>query len=244
MKKLFVCLMIACMLLSGCALAEDLGIQIIPNEITIENNGELSLDDLQLGPIYSLGNDALMIPQEFLTVDFFAQFGENGDYSVSDNYRSNGPMVVYSETDSECSVYSKRYNDAFWCESGDNASFLWFRVDMTNTNSEIENLTDLITVQAVYRDEFKFGGWIRQVDYTKFSANTSNGGVTRMGFENSLYPMQVVMNPSKVEPAGFMTTSTYILGCTLPNYVIEDKESPLRLEFTVGEHEMTYHIRK
>ena len=218
-------------------------LQPVTNEITIENNGELSLDDLQLGPIYSLGNDALMIPQEFLTVDCFAQFGESGDYSTDSLYYT-GTDCVFSYADSLCKNWDFRYVDAAWCESGDNASFLWFRVDMTNTNNEIENLTDLITVQAVYRDEFKFGGWIRQVDYTKFSANTSNGGVTRMGFDNSLYPMQVVMNPSKAEPAGFMTTSTYILGCTLPDYVIKDKESPLRLEFTVGEHEMTYHIRK
>ena len=52
------------------------------------------------------------------------------------------------------------------------------------------------------------------------------------------------MNSTKTEVVDVMYTGTYASGCTLPNYVIEDKKSPLRIEISMDGNELTYHIRK
>ena len=58
------------------------------------------------------------------------------------------------------------------------------------------------------------------------------------------YSSEIVMNPKKTEAVDVMYTGTYAFGCTLPNYVIEDKKSPLRIEISMDGNELTYHIRK
>lgn len=249
MKKVLSGVMAFLMLFSF-AYAEDLGVQIIGGQQTTTSE-PLSLDNIQMNGIYVL-DGAIAVPQEFLVVDCFAQFRNNDDYSYSsDSYQQyNGrrsgsnPAIVFSYSSSKCENGSWRYNDAGWADSGDGYQFLWLRTDVTNTNSEIENLTPVITVKVVYADEYEFGGWIRQIDYSKISRNYSDGCVTRYGYEKDQHPAQIVMHPDKVEAVGPMQTGNYVFGCTLPNYVITDEETPLRMIIIIDGNEITYNIRK
>ncbi len=251
MLALFTCALLLCM---TCAYAEDLGIQVIGGNTTTDTT-PVSLDDLQLNTIYPIDGYAIVVPQEFLFVDFFAQFKKDeGDHiytrtkNCSDNdyywYQECDSSIVYASASNALYSNDWRYAYANWQESGSGAQFAWFRIDITNTNESIEDMTKNISVKYVYRDEFEFGGWIRLIDYSRILMDYSDGCVTRYGYELNMHPAQIVVHPDNNATIGYMTTGNYVLGCTLPNYVVEDTKAPLRIEIKLGDNELTYHIRK
>lgn len=252
MKKIFVlAVIVAFLAFVTVACAEDLGVQIIGGEQnTNKEEVALSLDDLQMHAIYTVDNDAIVVPQEFLTVDFFAQFKKDvGDslYTRSGKYagrNESNSSYVYATSNRNTEEHHWRYASAKWQESGSGTQFAWFRTDITNTNESIANMTSNISVKCVYRDEYEFGGWIRMIDYSSILMDYSDGSVSRNGYELAMHPAQIVLHPDNSQPVGFMETGNYVFGCTLPNYVVEDKESALRMEVSIGETVLTYHIRK
>ncbi len=243
MKKLLVCLMIACMLLSGCALAEDYGIQMI--DLSQTEAVPMSLDDIQLNMSYTLDGYAIFQPKEFKYVDCFAQFGDKEDYSIF-RYEDPSYSHVFSHSESNRDYHSWRYTDASWIDSGETADFLWLLTDITNLQQTGINYPDETEVKVFYQDNYQFDGWICQIvyDHMEYRDGYGNRGVARYGFDKSEYPNEITMNKAKNEPIEMMYTGTYAIGCTLPNFVVTDKASPLRLEIKLGDNTLTYHIRK
>ena len=247
MKKMLAILFALSMMWSASfVLAEDLGVQIIGSDAAAAI--PMSLDDMQLGTSYTLDGYAIVLPKEMKMVDCFAQFGENEDYSVyrtgSLNYEETSYLPVYCHSQSAFKETSWRYVDAVWMDSGNSAEFLWPLMDVTNLQKSGVEFTEEATIKVLYQDDYEFNGWIRQIVYDHMEAQYGDKGLSRYGYEKEAYPNEIVMNPVKVEVIDMMYTGTYAFGCTLPNYVIEDKMAPLRIEIQLGENDLTYHIRK
>ena len=248
MKKFFVLVVIVALFASmAVANAEDLGVQVIGdnNAATVA----VSLDDMQIGTSYTLDGYAVVVPKELKTIECFAQFGEKEDYRVYQVNMYDGSVdksyaPVYCHSGSKHQFNSWRYADAAWMDSGESADFVWLLMDVTNLQKSGVEFTEEVTVKVVYQDDYEFNGWIRQIVYDHMEAQNGNKGLSRYGYEKDDYPNEIVMNPVKVEAIDMMYTGTYAFGCTLPNYVIEDKKAPLRIEIQLGENDLTYHIRK
>lgn len=241
MKKLLACLMIACMLLSGCALAEDYGIQMI--DLSQTEAVPMSLDDIQINMSYTLDGYAIFQPKEFKFVDCFAQFGEKGDYSAY-NHDAVTYAAVFCHSASQLVNSSWRYRDAAWIDSGETADFLWLLTDITNLQQTGVNFPDEVDIKVYYQDNYQFDGWICQIIYDHMEYQNGDRGLSRYGFDKSRYPNEITMHETKNEPIEMLYTGTYAIGCTLPNFVVTDKASPLRLEIKLGDNTLTYHIRK
>lgn len=215
------------------AYAEDLGIQVIggPNAATQTQ----SLDDIQVGTTYTLDGFAKVTPVEYLVVDYFGQFNKDANYGSTDI--AVGDSRVYY--DSKCLGYnnwSGYYNDASWQESGMNAEFIWLKVDVVNLQKSPVSFMKDMSVKIVYDGEYEFAGWVRQINYDynincyRKNSNTKGGGT-------------VVMNPANEEAINPMYTGTYVIGCTLPNSVFEDK-APLNIEIDIAGNQLTYQVKK
>ena len=240
MKKLIAIIVLMIMLLGVTAMAEDLGVHVInPNA----NAQPLTLDDLKLGAIYTLDEYAEITPVEFQVVDFFAQFKKDANYSsVGGNQYAHSNHVYVDNLNGDW-YGNWRWWDAYWNDSGVNAEFVWFMMDVTNFQKKDVNYVEDITVKVVYQDDYEFAGWVRQVNYDYINYGAQGRDIKRYQWDTK-HPNVVVLDPANVEPIGMMYTGTYVFGATLPNTVIEDTESPLRMVITIGGNEMTYHIRK
>ena len=241
MKKFLALALLAVMLTSlSLAHAEDLGVQMIgPNTGIVPD----SIDDMKLGSTYTLDGYATIRPQDFLIVDYFAQFGEKEEYGVFWNSNWNIWQVA-SYSSSKFEYGSCRFNDAEWKESGNNAQFYWLTMDVTNRQKKAVNFIEEASVKIIYQDEYEFTGWVRQIDPDVMSKSETNYGTSRLNGDKNDYPNVVVLNPAKTHPIDMMYTGHYVFGCTIPNFVVEDKKSPLRMEIKLGDSELTYHIIK
>ena len=212
------------------AYAEDLGIQVIggPNAATQTQ----SLDDIQVGTTYTLDGFAKVTPVEYLVVDYFAQFNKDADYTnIPHGY---GASHVYFE--SPIHTYDDYYKDASWQDSGMNAEFIWLKLDITNLQKEPISFMKNIEVKVTYDGEYEFAGWVRQINYDYNIICYRYGSTTKGG-------ATIVMNPANEEAINPMYTGTYVIGCTLPNSVFEDK-APLNIEIDIAGNQLTYQVKK
>lgn len=232
MKKLMAIVLMLSVLLSTVAIAEDLGIQVIGDQ----NTGSLTLDDIQLGQTYSLDDYARVIPVEFQIVDYFAQFNKDADRYAVDDYNKDSSKVYYEEKALK-GDWAYAYKQAIWQDSGSSADFMWLKLDVINRQKTPISFMEDITVKVIYADDYEFAGWVRQINYDYNEICYRYGMQTAGG-------KTVVLNPANEQEIGMMYTGTYVIGCTLPNTVVEDKSSPLRIEIMLGSHQLTYHIRK
>ena len=246
MKKLLSMVLVVIMVvILSLANAEDLGIQIIDG-LDSEVNA-MSFDDMKLGTSYTLDSYAIVTIKELKTVDCFAQFGESGEFGV---YRGDWGGIntsyapVYSYSDSKHENNSWKYVDASWMDSGESADFIWVLTDITNLKKAPVDFTEEASVKIIYQDEYEFNGWIRQIVYDHMEAQNGDKSVSRYGYDTSVYPTEIVMNPNIVEAIEMMYTGTYVFGCTLPNYVVNDKKGSLKMVIEIGGNELTYIIRK
>ena len=241
MKRMRIALVVISMLMICAASAEDLGVQVIggPDMPMMTE----SLDDLQLGQSYTIDGYAKIKPVEFQIADYFAQFNKDADYAnVHGDAQSNDQQVFvdhYSDND----YYNWRWWDAAWKDSGMNADFAWFMMDVTNLQKKTVDFTENVAVKVVYQDEYEFAGWVRQVNYDYINYGAEGRNVYRPGRETPA-PNVVVLDPENVEPIDMMYTGTYVFGATLPNSVIEDTHSPMQMIITLDGNELTYNIRK
>ncbi|MBQ1311333.1 MAG: hypothetical protein IIY55_05720 [Blautia sp.] len=222
------------------AYAGDLSVVMIGEETAADT---VSLDDIKLGTVYPIDGYASIMPIEFFYYDFFAQFGESGDYSAVNRGGWNMDVVA-SYSDSHMSSDSWRFTDAGWMESGDNAQFAWLAMDITNLQKTPVDFIEEISVKVTYKEEYEFIGWIRQIDTDLIDKSTSDRGVRRSVGNPEDYPNTIVLNPGKTHDIDMLYTGHYIIGCTLPNYVVSDTKSPLYLEINLGGNELTYKINK
>ena len=117
-------------------------------------------------------------------------------------------------------------------------------MDVTNRQKKAVNFIEEASVKIIYQDEYEFTGWVRQIDPDVMSKSETNYGTSRLNGDKNDYPNVVVLNPAKTHPIDMMYTGHYVFGCTIPNFVVEDKKSPLRMEIKLGDSELTYHIIK
>lgn len=219
-------LLLALSMSSACA--DDLGIQVIggPNAATQTQ----SLDDIQVGTTYTLDGFAKVTPVEYLVVDYFGQFNKDANYSRTFTDYNNRDYVYYRTNLIDYLV------DASWQDSGMNAEFVWLKLDITNLQKEPISFMKNIEVKVTYDGEYEFAGWVRQINYDyniicyRRNSNTRGGGT-------------VVMNPANEEAINPMYTGTYVIGCTLPNSVFEDK-APLNIEIDIAGNQLTYQVKK
>ena len=219
-------LLLALSMSSACA--DDLGIQVIggPNAATQTQ----SLDDIQVGTTYTLDGFAKVTPVEYLVVDYFGQFHKDANYSRTFTDYNNRDYVYYRTNLIDYLV------DASWQDSGMNAEFVWLKLDITNLQKEPISFMKNIEVKVTYDGEYEFAGWVRQINYDyniicyRRNSNTRGGGT-------------VVMNPANEEAINPMYTGTYVIGCTLPNSVFEDK-APLNIEIDIAGNQLTYQVKK
>lgn len=226
MLTMVLALLLALSMSSACA--DDLGIQVIggPNAATQTQ----SLDDIQVGTTYTLDGFAKVTPVEYLVVDYFGQFNKDANYSRTFTDYNNRDYVYYRTNLIDYLV------DASWQDSGMNAEFVWLKLDITNLQKEPISFMKNIEVKVTYDGEYEFAGWVRQINYDyniicyRRNSNTRGGGT-------------VVMNPANEEAINPMYTGTYVIGCTLPNSVFEDK-APLNIEIDIAGNQLTYQVKK
>lgn len=124
-------------------------------------------------------------------------------------------------TDSVIGINTTSFN--YSVDSGTEADFVYIRFDMRNLAKKAANLLRTMTVKVIYDDEYEYYGFAVQYDYersTKFYAR---------------YDMP---------PIASLYTGHFGLFCAVPNAVVADTESPLRMIITINGHEFTYNIRK
>lgn len=235
MKKVLSFVLLAVLLASlTVAHAEDLDVQMIGGDTFATT--PMSLDDIQLGKTYTVDGYAKFTPVEALFVDYFAQFNKDADYGdVYRNYGEHG--TVYYQEQALKRDYADYYKQASWKDSGLNADFFWLRLDITNAQKKTVKFMDEATVKVVYDDEYEFNGWIRQANFDynthvyRYGSDTTGGAFA-------------VLDPANEEGVDMMYTGIYIFGCTLPNSVVADTKTPLRMEISIGGNDLTYNIRK
>lgn len=236
MLALFACALLLCMTIAH---AEDLGVQVIGGQNAAPE--VLTLDDMQLGERYEIDGYARVLPMSFAYQDFFAQYSKGKPGSNTTNTVSAGDIsssAVYYWYDGSGYYDDKcNYTNMAWCDSGKNADYAWLHVDLVNRSLSEKEFTAEITVKVVYDDLYEFGGWVRQYDENHASR------VLRYNWNTAHPAERAFLHPEDKLAVAPMYTGHYILGCTLPNEVINGTE-PLRMEIKLGDNELTYHIRK
>ena len=232
MKKVLLVVVLAVLMTVSSVFAQDLGIQIIGGPAIDIESEPISLDDLQIDASYRLDEYAILYVLSFDFYDSFAQYNKDNS---GNNYAG------WTGGDNPSNVHLDKSGDYFkyagWKDSGTGADFAFLLIDLVNLQKKDYNFFDDISVKVIYDDEYEFGGWVRQFnqDYQQT--------VNRKAYSGKFFAGGVAIDPANEEPIGQMYRGSYAIGCTLPNYVVEGKE-PLRMEITLGDNELTYHIRK
>lgn len=153
----------------------------------------------------------------------FADDGEKmtvDDVKFGTAYKIKGFGVV---TFTEFSFIDKmNVQDVSNIESGNEADVAYLKADIRNLGKKEAKFKGTFSVRAVYDDEYDYSGFAGQFDYDR----------TNRVYLNQDFPI------------GPMYTGHYGFFCALPNFVVQDKTSPLRMIITINGHEFTYNIRK
>ena len=245
MKNIFAMLLVFSMLLGfTAAMAQDLGVQLIGGD----NSGmeTLNLDDVQIGQTYEIGGYARITPVEYKVVDMFPAFetGSVGD-STTNKSCDWGPsadagLVFYGYD--YCPLF---YEKILWQNSGKNADFAWLQLDITNLQKQPVDFMAEMSVKGIYLDEYEYKGWVRQLNYDyDLTRKKSGGNEEDYGPADYGTLIRAAISPDDAEEIDMVYTGHYIIGCTLPNAVFEDKNGSLRIIVEIGGNEITYNIRK
>ena len=241
MKKLIALIALMITLLSVTAMAEDLGVQIIGAPAAKQQ--QLTLEDMQLGETYVIDGYAKITPVECMFTDFYAQFNKNANYHATYGYGTPNANWVYGEhTDSDWGD-DWHLTEAYWVNSGLNADYVWLMLDLTNLQKTSVSYDAGATVKVIYRDDYVYEGWIRQVNYDHLKINTTPYDIYRYSITSG-YPKVVVLSTVNSEPIDMMYKGTYAFIAKLPNYIVRDTESPLQMVITLDGNELIYNIRK
>ena len=234
MKKIFALALVFVIAVVACASADDLDVQVISRKTTAsEESDSMNFDDVTFGKAYKIKGYASINLLGFKFVNVYAQW-DNGKGKDSLSGWAGGRKRHYVNADKE---YDKGYHYCQWKESGKEAEFAWLKSDILNLQKTASSFMTDITVKVIYNDEYEYNGWIRQFNY-----DYSKSELYRYQ-ENGLIGWPVCLSPSDEMPISPMYKGHYAFGCTLPNYVVQDKDSPLRMEITIGGHKLTYNIR-
>lgn len=230
MKKTVLIIVIMLLLsLTVDSLGGDLGVQVIGgSNFQME---PLSLDDMKLEKTYTIPGYARITATSFSFNDVFVQYAQ-GKAGNNEHGGSNPGTVWYKS-------YGGCFNYILWQESGTDADFAAFYMDITNLQKEDVAYIPQITVKVVFDDDYVFNGWVRQFDY---NYDTSRDSSTAEDRHYGTF-IRAALDPADEESIGMMYTGHFMFGCTLPNEVVIGKE-PLRMEINLGGNELIYNIRK
>lgn len=128
-------------------------------------------------------------------------------------------------TPTEYTVEDKFYNDGNIENSGNTAEYAILYFSLMNQKTEtVDFNAEISSIVVTYNEKYQYAGW-------SFQRNADLSD-TKMGLSSS--------HQFGIDP---MYEGLYMVGCTLPNAVIEGTE-PLVLTFKIGENEVTYNIRE
>ena len=211
--------------------AGSLEVQLIdPNNGPVES---LDLDDMKLEQSYEIGGYAIIRPLSYTFYDSFAQYNKD----AAGNNRTDGTSPDPAKVSTQKSTgWHSYYTQMNWMDSGTSADFAYLVMDIVNLQKKDVAFMQEATVKVIYDDDYEFVGWIRQMNYDY------NQAVFRNNYDEAHAPT-AVLDPENEEPVAMMYTGNFVFGCTLPNEVVNSK-APLRMVITLGNNELTYHIRK
>lgn len=131
----------------------------------------------------------------------------------------------YAEfTPTEYAVVDEFYSGINWERSGNTAEYAILYFSLMNQKTEtVDFNAEISSVVVTYNEKYQYAGWTFQRD--------ADGDPTHGISSNRQFG---------IDP---MYEGLYMVGCTLPNAVIEGTE-PLVLTFKLGENEVTYNIRE
>ena len=227
MKKIFVIAFITT-LLSTTAFASDLDIQVIGGDDQVQET--FDLDDIKIGSTYDIEGVVRIMPQSFDFVDYFGQYDQGEAGNNANTWGDDSSKKVHP-------IGSFNYLEkAHWNDSGENAEFAWLQMDLINLKKTETDFLESAEVKVIYDDDYEYSGWTRQMNYD-YNKGVERGAVSTKGAE------MLCLDPADNEPIGVMYKGIYAFGCTLPNAVVEDKDSPLRMEIVLCGSTLTYNIR-
>ena len=224
MKKLFaVMLVLAVVFVAMPACADD--------------SSKMTFDNVTFGKAYKIKGYASVTLLGFKFVDVYAQW-EDGKASAKLDPHENRKHCVYAKKPVNPEGQYLSYVDATFKASGNEADFAWLKADVLNLQKSEAGFMKDIKVQVIYDDEYEYDGWIRQFnyDYGKAEIFSKDKNAGLIGWPVCLSPVDEM----SIAP---MYKGHYVFGCTLPNAVVEDKDSPLRMEITIGGHKLIHNIR-
>ena len=226
MKKIFIALLLI-VVLSGVACAAD--------------DDKMTFDNVTFGKAYKIKGYASVTLLGFKFIDAYAQW-DDGKASVAQHtngilHYNNKNDVHYKRPTGDSDYYVSLYVHASYKDSGDEADFAWLKADIINLQKTEATFMKDISVKVIYDDEYEYEGWIRQFNY-----DLSKSEIYRYQSKTTIgWP--VCLSPVDEMPIKPMYKGHYAFGCTLPNFVIEDKSAPLRMVITMDDHKLTYNIR-
>lgn len=201
-------------------------------------NDAMIFDNVTFGKTYKIKGYASVILLGFKFVNMYAQW-EDGKASPikkgGDLYDNSD--AIFAEKQRAGKVWLDSYSNCFLKTSGNEAEFAWLKIDIVNLQKLEANFIKDITIKVIYDDEYEYDGWVRQFNY-----DYSKSEIYRYK-ETTLIGWPVCLSPVDEMPIKPMYKGHYVLGCTLPNFVVEDKNSPLRMIINIGDNKLTYNIR-
>lgn len=238
MKRLVFWLVAVAILLSSVAgLAADAGVVVIGSK---EQGGieAASLDNMQVNVKADIPGYASLLP---LSIGF-----QDRLYC----YIEGSNELFYDDIDRVFYVTDEYNRKKQFHNSGAEAEFLIIRLDIINLSKNDVKYSDeaVSSVKAVFDDNYEFKGFVNQYnynnrlkpDYYTLKADSKIMEGYEWMREGSKY---AIINSKDEFPISPMYTGHYAIGCTLPNPVVSSK-APLRVEVQIGEHTLTFHIRK
>ncbi|MBQ7545331.1 MAG: hypothetical protein IJT02_10365 [Synergistaceae bacterium] len=222
MKKLFaVMLVVAVVFVAASAWPDD--------------GSKITFDNVTFSKPYKIKGYATVTLLGFKFIEAFAQWedGKAGSIKKGGAWCDN-KNVIFAEKLRE--AWLDIYVNCALHASGQESDFAWLKADILNLQKEKTSFMKDIAVNVIYNDEYEFDGWVRQFNYDYSKAEIYVLGETSIGWP-------VCLSPVDEMPIAPMYKGHYAFGCTLPNFVVEDKDSPLRMEITIGGHKLTYNIR-
>ena len=224
MKKLFaVFWIIAVMFGAEVAFADD------------ENSSKMTFDNVTFSKPYKIKGYASVTMLGFKFVDIYAQWNDGKARPVNNGWGGLHDGGVFDKKPR--GRYYYRYDDCIPQRSGEEAEFAWLKVDVRNLQKVSASFIKDITVKVIFDDEYEYDGWCRQFNYDYSKQEIAIGG------ETSIIGWPVCLSPVDEMSIAPMYNGHYVFGCTLPNSVIEDKDSPLRIEINLGENKLIYNVR-
>lgn len=228
-------------MISVSGFAAEAGVVVIGSKEQ-ENIEAASLDNMQVNVKADVPGYASFLP---LSV----KYQDNLWHYIEGNSELRIDWFHFDDLNSPAVMPSKEWDrKSQYYASGEDAEYLIIKIDITNLSKTEQKYSDdkLYKVKAFFDDNYEFKGWISQFNYdnTTGGCNLTKNTVYRKGFEWLVEASKhAVIVPNDMFAIKPMYTGHYVIGCTLPNAVVESK-APLRVEVQFGEHTLTFHIRK